>query len=371
MNLKKNLIFFYPSVEIGGLTKNLFSLINSLSKKNYYVTFITFENTKDDKLKNKLYSFNNGINIATPKIKIRTENRYLKYFFCFFVLLKYLRNKNNLLISFQSNVLAIFAAKIMRSKIIIRCNTAPSKYISSNLKRFFFKCIYSLSTKILVTSNDFKYEMKKYFNLNSLVHRQSLDLKGIQLKSRKRVKFKFFDNYKNLKLINVGRLTHQKDIITLLESFRQLLEVRKARLLLVGSGTEEKKIRTYIKKNHLSDFVKIINFQFNPYTFISKADVKILSSRFEGNPNILLEVACLKKLIISSNCKVGPSEILQRGKGGILFKVGESKSLCKILKNLNLKDKFIKKKIDHSYNYVKKNFKKDISDPFIKIIDKI
>ena len=77
------------------------------------------------------------------------------------------------------------------------------------------------------------------------------------------------------------------------------------------------------------------------------------------------------KLIISSNCKVGPSEILQRGKGGILFKVGESKSLCNILKNLNLREKIIKKKINHSYNYVKKNFKKDISDPFIKIIDKI
>ena len=79
MNLKKNLIFFYPSVEIGGLTKNLFSLINSLSKKNYYVTFITFENTKDDKVKNKLYSFNNGINIATPKIKIRTEPKALSF----------------------------------------------------------------------------------------------------------------------------------------------------------------------------------------------------------------------------------------------------------------------------------------------------
>jgi len=213
--------------------------------------------------------------------------------------------------------------------------------------------------------------MKKYFNLSSLVHRQSLDLKRIQLKSKKKVKFKFFDNYKNLKLINVGRLTYQKDIITLLEAFRQLVKVRKARLLLVGSGTEENKIRTYIKKNYLSEFVRIINFQFNPYTFISKADVKILSSRFEGNPNILLEVACLKKLIISSNCKVGPSEILQGGKGGILFKVGESKSLYKILKNLKPKDRIIKKKINHTYNYVKKNFKKDISDPFIKIINKI
>jgi glycosyltransferase involved in cell wall biosynthesis len=371
MNLKKNLIFFYPSLEIGGLTKNLFSLINSLSKKKYDVTFITFENTEDDKVKNKLYSFNKKIKVVTPKMNFKTESRYIKYIFCFFVLLKYLGNKNELLISFQSNVLAILAAKLMNSKIIIRCNTAPSKYITNNFKRFFFKLTYSFSNIILVTSNDFKNEMKKYFNLNSLVHRQSLDLKGIRLKSKKKIKFDFFNDYKHLKIINVGRLTYQKDIITLLDSFIQLLKVRKARLLLVGSGTEEKKIKHYIKKNRVERHVKIVNFQSNPYPFIYKSDIKILSSRFEGNPNILLEVACLKKLIISSNCKVGPSEILQRGKGGILFKVGDTKSLYKILKNLNLKDKIIKKKIDHTYNYVMKNFKKDISGPFIKIINKI
>ena len=191
MNSKKSLIFFYPSLEIGGLTKNLFSLINSLVKKNYPVTFITFENTKDNRVKNKLYSFNKKINILTPKIRIKTEIRLIKYFFCFFVLLKYLSNKNDLLVSFQSNVLAILAAKLTKSKIIIRCNTAPSKYISNNFKRLFFKLIYSFSNKILVTSNDFKNEMKKYFNLNSLVHRQSLDLKGIQFKSKKKLNLNF------------------------------------------------------------------------------------------------------------------------------------------------------------------------------------
>ena len=124
----------------------------------------------------------------------------------------------------------------------------------------------------------------------------------------------------------------------------------------------------FIKNNNLQKSIKVINFQSNPYPFILKSDVIILSSRFEGNPNILLEVACLKKLIISSDCKVGPSEILQRGKGGILYKVGDSKSLYKILKNVDLKDKIIKKKIDITYKYVKDNFKKDISKTFINIL---
>ena len=371
MNKNKNLIFFYPSVEIGGLEKNLFALINSLSKKKYRIVFITFKSLDKNKVRDKLYSLNSAIKVTTPKINIKTNNRFLKYIFCFFILLKSLNKNENLLISFQSNILAIIAAKLKGAKVIIRCNTAPSKYISNFMKKIFFKIFYSLSNEILVTSNDFKLEIKKYFNLNSVVHRQSLDINGIKLKSKKKINFKFFKNFKHLKIINVGRLTYQKDIITLLSSFSQLIKVRKARLLLIGNGTEQEKIKLYIEENNLKKHVKMIDFQYNPYNFISLADVKVLSSRFEGNPNILLEVGCLKKLIISSNCKVGPNEILQKGKGGILFKTGDTESLFKILKNLNVKDKNIKKKIDITYKYVKNNFKKDISSTFINIINNL
>ena len=371
INSKKNLLFFYPSLEIGGLTKNLFSLINSLSQKNYNIIFLTFDNISESKVGNKLYSFNDKIKVVTPKIRIKTNSRYLKYFFCFFLLLKYLYRNDGLLISFQSNVLAILASKITNSKIVIRCNTAPSKYITNFIKKFFFKIIYSQSDKILVTSRDFRIEMKKYFNLNSQIHRQSLDLEGIKIKSKKKINFKFFKDYKGLKIINVGRLTYQKDIITLLRSFLELIKVRKARLLLIGNGTEEENIKLFVKKNKLLKHVRILSFQDNPYKYISLADVKVLSSRFEGNPNILLEIACLKKLIISSNCKVGPSEILQKGKGGILFNVGDSVSLFKILKKLNLKDSALKEKINISYRYVKNNFEKDISKKFIEIIKDI
>ena len=169
----------------------------------------------------------------------------------------------------------------------------------------------------------------------------------------------------------MGRLTHQKDILTLLRSFSKLIKVRNARLLLVGNGTEEKKIKLFIKNNKLTKYVKMISFQDNPYNYISLADVKVLSSRFEGNPNILLEVACLKKLIISSNCKVGPSEILQKGEGGILYKVGDAESLYEILRKVNLNNKAVKDKINISYKYIKKNFKKDISNPFIEILKNI
>tara|TARA_B100000795_G_scaffold269648_1_gene259751 strand:+ start:287 stop:1396 length:1110 start_codon:yes stop_codon:yes gene_type:complete len=366
MNTKLN--FYYPSIEKGGLEKNLFSLINSLAAKKYKIRFITYEdNTKKIQSK-EIFYFHKKIKVITSNFFFRFNNRYLKYLFCFVKLIIFCIRENALIVSFQSNILAIIAAKLTGCKIIIRCNTAPSKYINSSYKKKIFKFFYSMSDEILVTSKDFQKEIKKYFNLSSIVHRQSIDHINIENKSKIKTNFDFFKKFKGLKIINVGRLSPQKDQITLLKAFAKLVKIKKARLLILGSGNEKKKLDKFISKEKLNDYVKIISFDSNPFKYVALSDVKVLSSTFEGNPNILLEVACLKKLIISSNCKVGPSEILQKGKGGLLFNVGNYKQLYILLKNLKISEKSMQEKINVSHTYVQKNFKKDISIPFIKII---
>ena len=369
--MSHSLIFYYPSIEGGGLEKNLFSLVNSLAKKKYHVNFITYKNnTKDKKFGNKFF-LNKKIKIITADFVPGLTHRYIKYLFCFFRLLFLKKKKDDIIISFQGNVFPIIAAKLSKKKIVIRLNTAPSKYINHFLKKIFFKFFYAKSNLILVTCEDFKKEIKKFFNLKSIVHRQTLDFEDIKKKSKIRANFDFFRKFKGLKLINIGRLTHQKDQTTLLKAFSKLIRYRDARLLLLGSGDDKSKLINFIKKNELEKNVRIIPYASNPFKYLSLSDIKVLSSRYEGSPNILLETGCLGKLIISSNCKVGPRETLQSGKGGILFKVGNHNELFLILKKINLNSRKVKKKIEITLNYVKKNFKKDISDPFIKIINKI
>ena len=363
--------FYYPCIEDGGLEKNLFSLINSLAEKNYQINFFTYENKINDKnFKNKFY-FHKKINILEAKIIPGIKHRYIKYLFCSLSLFLFSIFKNCTIVSFQGNILPIIVSKVIRKKIIIRCNTAPSKYIDSNIKKFLFSFFYSKSNIILVTCNDFKKEIKKYFGLESIVHRQSLDVRNIKKKSKSKFKFKFFNKFYGLKLINIGRLTAQKDQITLLKAFAKLVKYRKAKLLLLGSGSDKNILKNFISTNKLKSLIKIISYTPNPFKYISKSDIKILSSKYEGSPNILLETACLKKLIISSNCKVGPRETLQAGKGGILFKVGNFEQLFQILKKIKLDTKDIKNKINVSYNYVTKNFDSDISETFIKILKKL
>ena len=63
----------------------------------------------------------------------------------------------------------------------------------------------------------------------------------------------------------------------------------------------------------------MINYQDNPYKFIDKTDILVLTSIYEGLPNVLLEALTLKKFIISSDCPAGPREILENGKHGFLL----------------------------------------------------
>ena len=192
--------------------------------------------------------------------------------------------------------------------------------------------------------------MKRKFNLNCKLIYNPLNKKEILKKSNEKINSKFYNGSKYLKIINVARFTDQKDHITLLKAFKIINDKINSKLLILGQGVNESKINNFIKLNNLSNNVKVLRFQNNPYKFIKKSDVFILTSRYEGLPNVLLESIALKKLVISSNCKTGPKEILNNGKYGILFKVGDYKELSsKVIEYSKNKRKY-KKMIIKSYN---------------------
>ena len=99
--------------------------------------------------------------------------------------------------------------------------------------------------------------------------------------------------------------------------------------MIIGSGKEQDKLCKYIEDNNLNNNVKILNNISNPYPYLLRSDLFILSSVFEGLPNVLLEAITLDKFVISTNCSTGPSEILLNGKGGILVPIKNFKKMAK------------------------------------------
>ena len=321
--MKKKIIFFMPSFEGGGVEKNIIIIANELISRNFEISLITASR----EIKKK---FSNKINLICPLGNFWNKfGRPIKYLVCSFLLITaFFKYKKFNVFCFQGNFICILICKILGLKILIRPNSSPSGWSKNFLKKFFFKQLFRLSDKIVVNSLVFKKEFKKKFNLQSNCIYNPLNKKEILNLSKKKVFFNFFKK-DTVNLISIGRIVKQKDHISILKSINFLKDKLKIKLLIIGEGDQNSELKNFIDDNNLNTIVKIKNRIENPFPYLAKADVFVLSSHYEGLPNVLLEAIALNKFVISSNCLTGPKEILDNGKGGLLFKVGDHYDLSK------------------------------------------
>jgi glycosyltransferase involved in cell wall biosynthesis len=340
MNEKK-IVIFMPSIEGGGVEKNFFLISNHLCSIFKQITVITVNKKL---IKNRL---DKKINIVGPQnFWFKFTSRYPKYFISIIYLICYLlQNKNSLIFAFQANGYASILAKLFNKKIIVRSNSSSEGWSKNNLKKMIYYFILNLPDKVIVNSYQFKKELDFKFKINSYVIYNPLNTKEINKKSKKKLNFPFFKN-KHLKIINVGRFVDQKDQFTLLKSLVLIKDKINFKAVLIGKGIYKKKLKDFIIQNKLINNVKILPFQENSLKFIKASNLFVLTSKFEGLPNVLLEAQCLGKYIISTECPTGPKEILMNGKLGDLVKVGDAKKLAsKILQfNKNKNKSYVKKR---------------------------
>lgn len=136
-------------------------------------------------------------------------------------------------------------------------------------------------------------------------------------------------------ILGVGRLTKQKGFSTLIKAFALVRQKQDSRLMILGEGEEREKLEALIKELKLEPFVSLFGFVDNPYMFMSKAKLLVLSSVWEGFGNVLVEAMAAGTPVVSANCPSGPAEILEDGEYGDLIKVGDSKQLAQaIMKTL-------------------------------------
>ena len=362
--MEKKLLIFIPHIGGGGVEKNFFILTNFLSKRIKHITVITVN-------KEFKKNLNRRINIISPNTnRWKNSSTYLKYLICIFLLIKtLLANKKYLIFSFQANWYSIMIAKLFGVKVISRSNTAPEGWSKNKVKKILYKFILNLADEVIVNSIEFKKSIKKKFDINSICIYNPIDKINIIKKSRESLKFNFFKN-KKLKLINVGRCTDQKNQILILKAIKLIKNKIPLKLLIAGSGKNFIRLKSYIRNNNLKRDVKLLNFLKNPYKYISKADIVILSSNYEGLPNVLLEAQCLKKIILSTKCPTGPKEILLNGKAGTFFKMNDFEDLAKKISFINDNKIKIKKKTNTGYKNLKRFDQQANLDRYYSILKK-
>ena len=162
MNFKNELVIFIPSIEDGGVEKNLYLITNYLSKKIENISLITSS-------KNKIKKFDKKINYISPKSTFwNNKNRRYKTLICLFILnKKIVSNKNILLFSFQANIYALIIANLFKIKIVVRSNTAPAGWNKNFFKKIIFRFFYKRANLVIVNSKYFQKQMKNELNISS------------------------------------------------------------------------------------------------------------------------------------------------------------------------------------------------------------
>lgn len=132
-------------------------------------------------------------------------------------------------------------------------------------------------------------------------------------------------------ILGVGRLQPQKDFPTLLKAFAKVRKVRDARLVILGEGGERERLEKLAQDLGIRDDLSMPGFTVNPFPYMKGARLFVLSSRFEGMPNVLLQAMAMGAQVVATDCRSGPREILRGGELGGLVPVGDPDALASAL----------------------------------------
>jgi glycosyltransferase involved in cell wall biosynthesis len=129
-------------------------------------------------------------------------------------------------------------------------------------------------------------------------------------------------------LLGAGRLAPAKDFANLLRAFARVRAVRPANLVILGEGSKRSEIEEQVRELGLETVVALPGFVDNPFAWMSRADLFVLSSAWEGSPGVLVEAMACGCPVVSTDCPSGPAEILAGGSYGPLVPVGDDEALA-------------------------------------------
>lgn len=135
-------------------------------------------------------------------------------------------------------------------------------------------------------------------------------------------------------IMSAGRFASPKDFPTLLRAFKKLLMERDARLILLGDGENRPSMESLAEQLKIREKIYMPGFISDPYPWMAKASVFVLSSISEGLPTVLIESMACGTRVVSTDCDFGPREVLEGGRYGKLVPVGDAQAMCRAINDV-------------------------------------
>lgn len=317
--MKCKVMFFLPSLHGGGAERVAVNLIRKLDKQQYDIHLVLV-----DKVGTYLDLIPDYVNIHNLNSK-KTILSTLK-----------LRKKIILLqpdIIFSTLIRAHIALDLAltgitsKPKLIYRSPNSPKLLLENHelniLTRYFLNRAYNNANKIIAQTPEMKDEIAKYHGVlrdKIIVITNPIDSKLIDAKIQN-ISSPFSSGYINI--VAAGRLTKQKGFDILIKSFKDVVHRNNAfRLYIIGEDSGEKsRLLEIIGELNLKDNVQLVGFTRNPYRYFYYSDMYVLSSRWEGLPNTVLENLYLEKPVIATRCIPSMETLIKDKKNGLLVDV--------------------------------------------------
>lgn len=343
--MKSRLIFFIPTFAGGGAERVASHLIPYLSKHfdllivliEKKIEYNIHDNIKIHFLSNKPLSlFGHILNFPLHIIK------FIKIL---------MEVKPDAVLSFmeQANIINLLSAFFNKHKTIISQRTNPIKQYENKgllgiIIKFLSRIFYKKADKILSVSQGVKDKLTANYHIKDekiLVISNPVIIKKANMQTSSKTLLNG-SRY----ILNVGRLDIKtKGLDVLLAAFSIICKIfSDIYLVIVGEGKDRENIISLSEKMGLKEKIILTGWQKNPFQYMNDAELFILSSNYEGWPNVIIEAMSQGCPVIATDCETGPKEIIKDNKFGILAPVKNpdeiARAAIKLLSDKNLKEHY-------------------------------
>ncbi|MCE8038924.1 glycosyltransferase [Halomonas sp. MCCC 1A11062] len=328
-------MFFLPSLRGGGAERVMVTVANVLASKGFDVDLVVCQ--LEGPYLNNVSPQVNVVSLQVGRVVLGLP-KLIRYLIITrpLVVLSTLVHANVTMslahmVSLSSSTLVLRDANVVHAGN----SSSVSMYIVNLASRFFYR----RADKIIAVSQAVKDSLVKYRKV--LIEDINIAYNPVvddELKTQSYLlpEHSWWSNEANLTngcvkrapiILAAGRLAYAKGFDVLIEAFAKL-NIDNARLVILGEGHCLKDLLALSDRLGVGARVSLPGFEKNPFSFMRHSDLFVLSSRWEGLPNTLIQAMACGTPVISTDCPGGSREILEGGKWGRLVPVDDSEALA-------------------------------------------
>ena len=335
----------------GGTQRVVYQMANYWSKKGHQVTILTYDSGQRS-------FFHVFEPIQWKALDLAGESS--SWFFRFFHNMRRIYNLRKAIKSsrpdyiislvYTVNVIVLIATRLSFIPTIVSERNDPRRKKVGLIWHWLRRCLYPMADHLVLQNQEIRDWFKNY-NRSLHVIPNPVQVSEESLKQGPEISLP-----EGKRIIALGRLVEQKGFAILIQSFAGLSrQYPDWRLVIIGEGPLRNELKQHAKRLNVESYVFFVGKVKNPFSVFSRCDLFVLSSRYEGFPNALLEAMACGLPVVSFDCPSGPGEIIQDGINGILVPPEDRRALKEAMEKL-IDNESLRVKLSKEASKVKERF---------------